>query len=736
MRAARDWWVALLLFGVLLLAYYPALHGTPIWDDAAHLTRPELRSWTGLCRIWFDPGATQQYYPLTYSVFWLLHRLWGDWHAGYHLVNILLHAGSALLLVRILRRLEIRGAWLAAALWALHPAQVESVAWMSELKNTLSGVFYFGAALVYLRFDRERRLRAYYSALGLFVLGLLTKSVIDTLPAALLLIFYWKNGKLLWRKDVRPLIPFFGIGIGSGLFTAWFERTLVGAGGSDFHLSLLERSLIAGRAFWFYLGKLIWPANLIFIYPRWQISASVWWQFLFPITALALMVVLASMRKQWGRAPMVAALYFAGTLFPALGFVNLYPFRYSFVADHFQYVACVGPLVLAAAGAVFMRRMLRPVVAGGLIAALGFLTWKQCAMYSDVETLWRTTLARNPGSWMAHDNLAGNLFLEGRAAEAIPEYDEALRLKPDSAEVHDHLGGVFFQQGRTKEANAEFGEAVRLDPDYAEARDNLGNTLILQGRTEEAIAQFREAVRIKPDYAEARYNLGLILFQQGRIEEATAQYREAVRIKPDYAEAHCNLGVALLREERMEEAAAQFRETLGINPNYAEAHNDLSIILFRQGRMEEGMAECREALRLKPDNAEAHDNLGNALLLEGRTQEAIAEYGKGLELQPANAVIENELAWLLATTPQASLRNGARALELALKANQSTGGGNPVVLRTLAAAYAETGDFSNAAQTASSALKLAETQSNTGLADALRREIKLYQTGHRFEEAH
>ncbi len=589
--SSRDWGIALLLLAALLLAYLPALQGTPVWDDSSHLTKPGLRSWAGLARIWFELGATQQYYPVTHSLFWIEHWLWGDWYPGYHLVNVCLHALSAMLLARILRRLEVPGAWLAAFLWALHPVQVESVAWMSELKNMLSGVCYFGGALLYLRFDRSRSLKAYFAALAVFTIGLFAKSVIDTLPAALLLLFYWKRGTLHWRKDARPLIPFFVTGIGAGLLTAWVERAYIGAQGGDFHLSLIERGLIAGRAFWFYLGKLLWPADLIFSYPRWQVSASEWWQFLFPALALMLVAGLACMPRRRGRAPIVALLYFGGTLFPALGFVNIYPFRYSFVADHFQYLACAGPIVLAAAGLERLRglagkrfRLAVPCFCAVLAGLLGVLTWRQAGNFRDVKTLWLATLARNPGSWLAHDNLGDALLLESRIGEAVAQYREALRIDPANVEAATDLGVILQGQGRTEQAVAQYRAALRLDPDYGAAHEDLGLVLQQLGQGQQAAAEYHAALKASPANEAAHFNLGNLWLQQGRIGDAIAEYREALRIDPAYPDAHNNLGVALLREGRVAEAIPEFREALRINPAYADARTNLDAALGALGR--------------------------------------------------------------------------------------------------------------------------------------------------------
>src|SRR5262245_54087334 len=295
-RVGRRWWLFPALLVATLMVYQPAWNGGLLWDDNAHVTRADLRSVAGLGRIWFDLGATQQYYPVAHSTFWVLHTIWGDQTLGYHLLNIVLHASSAFLLALILERLAVPGSVLAAFIFALHPVQVESVAWITELKNTLSGVLYLASALAYLHFDSSRRARPYVLSFGLFLLALFSKSVTATLPAALLVVFWWKRGRLEWNRDVVPLLPFFACGIAAGLTTAWVERTFIGAEGGEFQFTLIERCLIAGRAFWFYLTKLAWPADLIFIYPRWQISQRIWWQYLFALGAVALLAAAWTMR--------------------------------------------------------------------------------------------------------------------------------------------------------------------------------------------------------------------------------------------------------------------------------------------------------------------------------------------------------------------------------------------------------------------------------------------------------
>jgi hypothetical protein len=513
----RDFlWMAAPLFAAVVVAYFPALHGKLLWDDHAHVTQAHLRSLSGLWSIWFDVGATQQYYPLLHSAFWLEHKLWGDAVVGYHLVNILFHAAAASLLLLILRRLKIPGAALAAAIFALHPVYVESVAWITEQKNTLSAVFYFGAMLAYLRFDEDRRRSAYFPALGVFVAGLLTKTVTATLPAALLVIFWWRRGRLSWQRDVIPLAPWFALGAAAGLFTAWVEHTIIGAKGAAFEFSPIERGLLAGRVIWFYLAKFFWPADLLFIYPRWEVNASVWWQYLFPAAALALGGTLWLVRG-WSRAPLAAFLFFTGTLFPVLGFFNVYPFVFSFVADHFQYLASVGIIVLVSAAATMLcarvpepARKAGPALAVLVVGVFGVWTFRQSASYRDPFTLYRLTLEKHPACWMCSNNIGMVLADAGKPRDAIPYYEQTLRIRPNLPETHNNLANALQQTGRVPESIGYYREALRLKPNYFEAHNNLGVALSNMGKTSEAKAEYEAALRINPDFDAARENLRLL----------------------------------------------------------------------------------------------------------------------------------------------------------------------------------------------------------------------------------
>lgn len=625
--ASRVWhellWLALLLL-LTLAAYAPAWHGGMLWDDDGHMTPAELRSADGLRRIWFEPGASQQYYPVLHSLFWLLHRIWGDDTLGYHLVTIGLHATCAWLLMLILRRLAVPGAALAAVVFALHPVHVESVAWISETKNTLSGLFYLGAAMAYLRFDATRRTRDYALAAVLFVLALLSKSVTATLPVALLIVFWWQRGTLRLRQDIAPLVPFVVAGGLAGLMTVWVERTFIGATGTEFSLSFVERVLVAGRAAWFYASKLVWPADLIFIYPSWELDPRSVLQWLAPVSLAAVLLVLWRMRET-SRGPLAAVLYFLATLAPALGFVSVFPFRYSFVADHFQYLASIGIITLACAGiAIAARRWTgspsRAVAATALALAvpLGIATWAQAHHYADSETLYRTTIQRNPRAWLAHHNLGFDMLQRGRTSEAIAMFEEAIRIEPTAIEARQNLGSVLLDLGRAAEAIPHFEAALKVRPDYPRATFAKGKALAALGQTGEAIEYFNRTLSLQPDFPEAHVHLGAALEASGQIDAALANYARAVTLEPDSVFAHSRYGQLLRRVGRLEEAVREFREVLKRDRSFSGVHNELGIALAQLKRHDEAIAVFRTAVSLFPDQVDLRENLGRALLQAGR----------------------------------------------------------------------------------------------------------------------
>lgn len=642
-------WAGLIVL-LTLLAYIPAMRGGYIWDDNAHITdNAALRSSDGLASIWFNPKVLPQYYPLVHTTFWVEYRLWQLHPFGYHLVNVLLHAINAILLLLVLRYLRVPGAWLAAAFFALHPVHVESVAWITERKNVLSGFFYLSSALAYLRFanvtgdpantslssdihpltsGKSSRSWGFYAfSLFLFLCALLSKTVTCSLPAAILLVLWWKRGRIC-RRDILTLIPYFVVGALFGLTTVWLEKYHVGAYGGEWALSFLDRCLVAGRALWFYAGKLLWPHSLTFIYPRWQIDSGVWWQYLFLAAALAVISILWVMRRRIGKGPFVAVAFFAGTLVPALGFFDVYPMRFSFVADHFQYLASIGLIALAAASMTAFLGRLGPrqstigfVVCMAVLFVFGVLVWKQSTIYGDAETLYRDTISKNPHAWMAHYNLGVLLVNRGRSDEVMAHFSEALRLQPDDADAHYNLGVALEKQGRLKEAMAHFAEAVRLRPDYADAHYSMAVVLARQNKFKEAISHYSNALRVNPTYAQAHNNLGVALFSLGKLNKAIEHYRTALKLVPNFGKAHNNLGNALIQKGKLDEAIAHYSRALEIRAHYPEAHNNLGVALARQGKIDAAIVQFEKALQLKPDYAQARANLVLALEMTSKIRE-------------------------------------------------------------------------------------------------------------------
>ena len=522
------------LVALVLLAYRPALRAGFIWDDGAHVTKPELRSAEGLWRIWTEIGATQQYYPALHSAFWIEHRLWGSNPQVYHWINVAQHALAAVLLLVLLRRLEARGAILAAAVFALHPVQVESVAWISEQKNTLSTVFYLAAAIAYLRFDVGRGRGVYVLALSFFVLALATKTVTATLPAALLVVLWWRRGSLSWRRDIVPLVPWFVLALAAGGLTTWIERKMIGAEGTAFEMTFLQRMLLAGHVVWFYVGKLIWPGQLTFIYPRWTIEPGRLADWV-PLLALVSLVAWLWWQRVRSRGPLAAMLLFGGTLFPVLGFFNVYPFQYSFVADHFQYLASIA-LIAAGANALAtvmpLPSRLSVVGPGLLVAALAIQTHAQSQLYSDDRTLFGATLVRNPDAWMAHNNFAQALMTTGGdRAQAIRHLKQAVALRPNYPEALNNLGLALTQSGRAMEGLEVIEQSLRLKPSLSEAHNNHGIALAAAGRGDDAVAAFRWAAALNPTFPNIHENLGKLLQHLGHQAEAQEHFATAKRLR-------------------------------------------------------------------------------------------------------------------------------------------------------------------------------------------------------------
>jgi tetratricopeptide (TPR) repeat protein len=438
---------------------------------------------------------------------------------------------------------------------------------------------------------------------------------------------------------------------------------------------------------------------------------------------------------------LAGVLYFVGTLFPVLGFLNVFPFTYSFVADHFQYLAGLGIITLASAGTALLlmrwRLWNRPtgyVVCLVPLAVLANLTWRQSRMYTDIETLYQTTIDRNPGCWMAYNNLGLVLRARGQWDEAVTSFRKVIELNPGFISGYCNLGVTLVQRRHVDEAIAQFHKALEIEPDSPQIHYDFGLALNGCGRPDDAIAEYRKALEIKPDYADAHNNLGLALVGRGRFDEAIAHYRTALQIKPDYTQAYNNLGISLAECGRLDEAIVHYQKALQIVPDYADAHNNLGNALARCGRVEEAIVHYQKALKLKPDYEDARNNLDLARSLREGLLKVLAGRRESLRSRPDDLVLLNDIAWTLATNPDASIRNGAEAVALAQRAVRLSQEQEPAVLGTLAAAYAETGRFSEAVQTDLKALDLATQQNKPSLAKSIKVKILLYEAGTPFRE--
>ena len=667
--------LAFVVLGLLVVvSYLPAmLWGGFVWDDTTCIKADPVRDVSGLWQIWFSPSAIDgetHYWPLVYTTFWLEHKLWGFAPAGYHVVNVLLHLANTLLLWHLLRRLAVPGAWVVAAVFAVHPLHVESVAWVIERKDVLSGLFYLAAALAWMRFVEKPRPRRYAWSLALYAAALLSKSIAITLPVALLIGHWWKQGRVT-STDLLRLVPFFVVGlvivVGDLAFYQSVRPLSLG-------YSLTERTLIAARALWFYAGKLLWPTNLSIIYPFWDIRVSdpLAWGYL--VAAVALALALWRFRQQLGRGPLAGALFFAVTLSPVLGFVDYGYMKYAFVADRFQYLAGIGVMAVVISAVAYSVRRLSGMwqkgalgVAAVALVVLGMLTWRQASIYRDDETLNRHIIALNPQARNAYRHLGNALYKQKRYEEAVDAYRVAIAQRPNHAKAHFNLGGVLNKLRRFEEAETHLRRAIALEPKTKYRYRHLGNALYEQGRYAEAVDAYRVAVQ-HPDYALAHSNLGMALnklgrfeeaethlrraialdsktkhshrylgnalYEQGRYAEAVDAYRVAAAQRPNDAVAHASLGAALNVLGRNEEAETHLHRALALNPSHTEALYFLATLRAEQQRYDEMLGLLQRLIDIDPNDAEAHVSMGVAFFFLGRSDEALRSFDQALSLDP------------------------------------------------------------------------------------------------------
>ena len=650
---------AFLVLGLLVVvSYLPAmLWGGFVWDDGIFIEAEPIRKVSGLWQIWFSPTAIDQeahYWPLVYTTFWLEHKLWGFAPAGYHIVNVLLHLANTLVVWHLLRRLSVPGAWVVAAVFAVHPLHVESVAWVIERKDVLSGLFYLIAVLAWMRFVERPCPRRYALPLVLYAAGLLSKSIVITLPVALLIWHWWKQGRVT-STDLLRLVPFLIVGLVITVGDLSFYRSRE-ALALDY--SLTERMLIAARALWFYVGKLLWPSELAVVYPLWDIRVVDPLAWGYPIAAVALAGTLWHFRQRVGRGPLAGALFFAVTLSPVLGFVDYGYMQFAFVADRFQYLAGIGVITLVIGSATYGVRRLSGLwqkgalgVAAVVLVVLGLLTWQQASVYRDSETLYRHIIALNPQARNAHFNLGKILYNQRRYEEALDPARVAVEQRPDYSGTHATLGAILRGLGRFEEAETHLRRAIALNPQEHYAHLDLGKALYNQGRYEEALDPARVAVEQRPDYSGTHAILGAILSELGRFEEAETHLRRAIALNPQEHYAHLDLGKALYNQGRYEEALEATRVAVEQRSDYSEIHADLGVILKALGRYDEAIDALAQAAVLdsaSPQAAELHVHMGQAAQKNGQPEAAAGYYIQALELDPHHAQALHWLAMLRA----------------------------------------------------------------------------------------
>ena len=535
--------LGILALGLLLVgSYFPAFFAGFVWDDRVFTEARAVRDMDGLWRVWFSPAEIENeahYWPLVYTTFWLEHKLWGYAPTGYHIVNVLLHLVNTLLLWRLVARLTVPGAWIVAAVFAIHPLHVESVAWVIERKDLLSALFYLAAFSAYIRFVAERRPGRYFLALFLFALGMLCKSIAVTLPVALLIYHWWQHGRTTGADLIR-LMPFFAVGLIAAVADTIFyqSREPLALG-----YSMAERVLIAAHALWFYAGKLLWPANLAVIYPHWEVNIADPLAWGYVITAFAGVAALYRFRHRIGRGPLAGALFFAVTLSPVLGFVDFGYMQFSFVADRYQYLAGIGVMAVLVGAATHSAgrwpegwRKGAACAAAAILIVLGTLTWRQAGIYRDGVTFFSHIIAHNPTARQAHRNLGEALTKQNRWEEALAAFRIALKQAPNDAREHSNVGAALIKLDRIDEAEGPLSRALALDPrsvyGSVYALQNLAALQVMRQRYGEALDLYRRLVEVSPRNPSAHHGVATALYFLGRPDESLNALERALTLDP------------------------------------------------------------------------------------------------------------------------------------------------------------------------------------------------------------
>ena len=593
---------------ILLLGFWvfsPAIQGEWLFDDIPGvLYNSTLHTSRGLWAIWFAPRGAD-FFPLKDTVQWLQWHLWGKSVPGYHLTNVALHLASALLVWRLLGRLGVRLAWLGGLLFAIHPVAVESVAWMSELKNTLSLPFLLMAMLAYLHYDTHGDRISYLRSVAAFLAALLSKTSVVMFPVVILLHAWWRHGRIR-RVDVKGSAVFFGLSLVLGSVTMLFQHNLPPGSDPIEVPDPISRLLCAGLMTVFYLSKFFWPAHLTVVYFRWDIPAATPWEIFSWALLLLSLGWLGTRRQPWSRHALFGFLFFLINLVPVLGFTGTIWMRYAWVADHFLYLPMIGLVGLVAAGAgnlydryVPARRYLA-VAAAVIVAALAVQSHAHAQLFGKSLLLWRQNLRENPASWLGYNNLAVALAADGEPVEAIRQLQRGLWVRPAEGLSYFNWGNALLQMGHVPDALKAYRMALALRPDNALFHNQMGNVLVQAGQWDQGMEQYRLALQVNADDVQAHSNLADVFIQTGRMTEAIEQARQAIHLDPDYSNAHDNLGIALGRTGRIPEATDEFAIAASLSPDDPEIQYNWGVALLRQGDSAEALKHFRRASQLDP----------------------------------------------------------------------------------------------------------------------------------------
>jgi tetratricopeptide (TPR) repeat protein len=627
---ARTWryWLprCALIAALVAWIYAPSLNGGWIWDDNLIILRnPLLSESNGWWKIWTEPGRQFEYYPLTSTVQWVEWQYWANQTLGYHVVNVALHFANALLVWRLLGKFGLKLAWIGGLLFAVHPVQVESVAWIVELKNTLSLFLLLLAMGLYLDFEQKREPRAYGRALVFFALALFAKLSVVLLPIVILLHAWWRRGRIVW-DDIKTSAPFFAVALVVGLITIvggeWSKQfgnlppDYLPAGGA------LGRLVLVGQEGAFYFSKVFLPVGLLPVYPMWPVRVASPGSYL---PWLALVIALGwlwAKRNDWGRHALLGLGFFLVNLAPCPGFIPSPNMGYAWVMDHFLYLPIIGLIGLVVAAMEHLSRQtpafVYPLGLATFVITLA-MAWESqgyAKSFLDEQTFWARTLQQNPEAWVAYEDLSSINLKQGRLDEALAQCQRLLALKPQLSDGHYNMGSILDKMGQPDASLAEYRRAAQLSPADSEIYVNEGGLLLKMGRTDEAVAAYEQAKNLLPNSPELQYNIGSLWLTSGHVAQAIEPLQRAVQLDPDLAPAHENLGSALAQTGHLPEAAKEFAAAVEINPGYVIARSNLALALAQTGHIQEAIDQFQQVLALDPQNALAQSSLTKLQLFQ------------------------------------------------------------------------------------------------------------------------